>query len=97
VCVCVCVCVYLQVVLGVPVRVKDDAGVCGGQVDAEPPRPSAQQEHEAVRVRPGEPVDGRLPHVAAHAPVDALVRVPGEGPRTGAVSMGWSSLDEASG
>lgn len=26
---------YLQIILRVPVRVKDDAGVCGSQVDAE--------------------------------------------------------------
>ena len=67
---------YLQVVLGVPVRVEDDAGVGGREVDAQPARPRAQQEHEAVRVRLAEAVDGGLPHVAPHAPVDALVQVP---------------------
>jgi len=68
---------HLQVVLGVPVRVEDDAGVGGRQVDAQPPRPRAQQEHEAVRVGLAEAVDGRLPQVPAHAPVDTLVQVSG--------------------
>ena len=39
-------------------------------------RPRAQQEHEAVRVRLAEAVDGRLPHVPPDAPVDPLVEVP---------------------
>lgn len=43
-----CVLTHLQVVLWVPVRVEDDAGVGGGQVDAQPPGPSAQQEDKAV-------------------------------------------------
>ena len=73
-----CVRVYLQVVLGVPVGVEDDAGVRGGEVDSQPPRPRAQQEHKAVRVGPGEAIDGSLPEVPTHAPVDALVRVADE-------------------
>ena len=33
---------------GVPVAVIEDDGVCRGEVDAQPPRPGAQQEHEDV-------------------------------------------------
>jgi len=36
----------LQVVLGVPVRVVDDAGVGGGEVDANTARARAQQKDE---------------------------------------------------
>ena len=67
---------YLQVVLRVPVRVEDDAGVGGGEVDAQATGPRTQQEDEAVRVGLTEAVDGRLPHVPPHAPVNALVQVP---------------------
>ena len=40
----------LQVVLRVPVRVVDDDGVGGRQVDAQPTRTRAQQEHKPVRI-----------------------------------------------
>lgn len=66
---------YLEVVLWVPVRVEDDAGVSSRQVDAQAARPRAQQEDKAVRVRLAEAVDGRLTQVPADAPVDTLVRV----------------------
>lgn len=69
---------HLQVVLGVPVRVEDDAGVCRRQVDPQPTGSGAQQENEAVRVGLAEPVDGRLPQVPSHTTVNALVRVAGE-------------------
>ena len=67
----------LQVVLGVPVGVEDDAGVGGGEVDAQPAGAGAEQEDEAVRVRLAEAVDGGLPQVPPHAPIDALIQVPG--------------------
>ena len=68
---------YLQVVLRVPVRVEDDAGVGGGEVDAQAPGARAQQEDEAVRVGLTEAVDGRLSEVAAHPAVDPLIQVSG--------------------
>ena len=68
---------YLQVVLGVPVRIEDDAGVGGRQVDAQTSGSGAEQEDESVRVGFAEAVDGGLPQVPSHAAVDALVRVPG--------------------
>lgn len=71
-------CTHLQVVLWVPVWVEDDAGVGRRQVDAQASGSGAQQENKAVRVRLTEPVDGSLPQVASHAPVDAFVRVAGE-------------------
>ena len=68
---------YLQVVLRVPVRVEDDAGVGGGEVDAQATGPRTQQEDEAVRVGLTEAVDGRLPEVTPHPAVDPLVQVSG--------------------
>lgn len=52
---------YLQVVLRVPVRVEYDAGVSGGEVDAQPSRSCAEEEHETVRVHFTEAIDGGLP------------------------------------
>lgn len=68
----------LQVVLGVPVRVEDDACVGGCEVDAQPSGPGTQQEDEAVRVRLAEAVNGGLAQVPPHATVNALVGVPAE-------------------
>lgn len=68
--------IYLQVVLGIPVRIKNDAGICCSQVDAQASGPGAEEEDEAIRVGFAEAVDGGLPEVAPHAPVDPLVQVP---------------------
>lgn len=73
--------IYLQVILGIPVRIKNDAGVCCSEVDAQAPSPGAEQEDEAIWVWFAEAVDGRLPEVPAHTPVDALVQVPAQGHR----------------
>ena len=43
----------LQVLVGVPVRVVDDDGVCGRQVDAEAPGPRGQQEHLKEKAQEG--------------------------------------------
>ena len=67
-------CLRLQVVLRIPVRVVDDDGVGGGQVDAEAARARTQQEGEAVRVGLGVAIDGLLAQFAADATIDALVR-----------------------
>lgn len=69
-------CLHLQVVLRVPVRVEDDAGVGRRQVNAQAARSGAQQEDEALRVGFAEAVDGGLPQVPSHAAVDPLVQVP---------------------
>lgn len=39
---------YLQVVLWVPVRVEDDAGVCCCEVDSQPTGSRTQKENKAV-------------------------------------------------
>lgn len=39
---------YLQVVLGVPVGVKDDAGVCSCEVDSQSTSSCTQKENKAV-------------------------------------------------
>lgn len=75
----VCVCVvltYLQVVLRVPVRVKDDAGVCGCEVDPQAASSRAQEENEAFRFGLTEAVDGCLPQVPANAAIYPLIQVP---------------------
>lgn len=68
---------YLQVILRVPVRVKDDASVCCSQVDAESSSSRTQQEDKTVRVRSGEPVDGCLPQVASNSAVYTFIRISG--------------------
>lgn len=69
---------YLQVVLWVPVRIEDDAGVGSSQVDAQPACPCAQEKDKAIRVGLAEAVDGSLAQVPAHPPVDALIGVPAQ-------------------
>lgn len=69
---------HLQVILGVPVGVEDDAGVGSCEVDAQPTCPCAQEKHKAIRVGLAEAVDGSLAQVATHAPVDALIGVPAQ-------------------
>ena len=63
----------LQVVLWVPVGIVDDDRVGGRQVDAHAARARAQQEEKGIRVRRAVAVDGSLPLVASHRPVQALV------------------------
>lgn len=69
------VCVYLQVILRVPVRVKDDAGIGSSEVNAQASCSRAQQEDKAVRVGLTETVYRSLAKVSAYAPVDPLVEV----------------------
>lgn len=72
-----CVCVsYLQVVLWVPVRVKDDAGVCCCEVDSQASSSCAQEENETVWVRLAEAVDGGLPQVPTNTSINPLIQVP---------------------
>lgn len=68
----------LQVILGVPVGIEDDAGVSSSQVDAQPACPCAQEKDKAIRVGLAEAVDGSLAQVAAHPSVDALIGVPAQ-------------------
>lgn len=67
---------YLQVVLRVPVRVKDDAGVSCREVDPQPTSSGTQEENEAFRVGFAEAIDGCLPQVSSYAPVYPLIQVP---------------------
>lgn len=67
---------HLQVILRVPVRVKDNAGVRRREVDSQAAGSRAQKEHEAVRVGLAEAVDGRLPQVPTNPTVYPLVQVP---------------------
>lgn len=73
----VCVVVsYLQVVLRVPVRVKDDACVCCCEVDSQATSSCAQKENEAFRVRLTEAVDSCLPQVPTNTAIYSLIQVP---------------------
>lgn len=67
---------HLQVVLRVPVRVKDNAGVSSGQVDPQSSCSGAQEKNKAVRVRFTEAVDGGLSQIPTHAAVDAFICIP---------------------
>lgn len=58
--VCLTVCLYLQVVLWVPVGVKDDACVCSCEVDAQTTSSGAQKENKSLRVWFAKTVDGCL-------------------------------------
>lgn len=74
---------YLQVVLRVPVGVKDDAGICCSQIDAKSSGSRAQQEDKAVRVWSGKPVDGGLPQVTTNSAVYTFIGISGtQGGRT---------------
>lgn len=67
---------YLQVVLWVPVRVKDDTGVCSCEVDPQATSSGAQEENEAFRVRLTKAVDSCLPQVPTHTSIYPLIQVP---------------------
>ena len=42
--------VYLEIVLGIPVRVEDDYCVCCSEIDSETSSSSTEKEDEAVRI-----------------------------------------------
>jgi len=50
----------LEIVLGIPIAVKDDHRVSGGEVDADTTSTSAQQENKAIRVGLTESIDRTL-------------------------------------
>lgn len=52
--------VYLEIILGIPVRVIDDDCIGSGQVDTQTPGTCTQQEDKAVRLRLGESINGLL-------------------------------------
>lgn len=70
---------YLQVVLWVPVRVKDDTGVGSCEVNSEPTCSCAQQEDESIRVGFTEAVYCCLTKVPTYTPVYPLVEVSEKG------------------
>jgi hypothetical protein len=65
---------YLEVVLWVPVAVKDDDGVGGGEIDAEAARPRRQQEAEVLRAGRVEVIDSVLAQLALYSAVQPLER-----------------------
>lgn len=80
---------YLQVILWVPVGIKDDAGVGSGQVDAQPTCPCAQEKDKAIRVGLAEAVDGSLAQISTHPPVNALIGVPAQEEGEGRAESQW--------
>lgn len=73
--------VYLEVILGIPVRVKDNAGICCSQVDAESSSSRAQQEDKTIRVWSREAVDGCLPQVTTNSTIYTFIWISGHGAR----------------
>lgn len=69
-------CLYLQVILRVPVRVEDDAGVCSCEVDPQASSSRTQEENKAVRVGLTEAVDGGLSQVPTHTSIYSFIQVP---------------------
>ena len=68
----VAACLRLQVVLRVPITVKNHHRVRGRQVDAHAAGSRAQQKDKGVAARVAEPVNRRLPQLALDRAVDAL-------------------------
>jgi hypothetical protein len=64
-----CLCKYLEVVLWVPVAVKYDDGVGGGEIDAQAARPRRQQEAEVLRAGRVEVIDRVLAQLALYSAV----------------------------
>lgn len=67
---------YLQVVLWVPVRVKDDAGVGCCKVDPKATSSGTQKENEAFRFGLTKSVNSCLPQVPPHTSIYPLIQVP---------------------
>ncbi len=76
---CVCVCVYLQVVLRIPVRVKDDTGVGSCEVNTKSACSSTQQEDESIGVWFTETVYCCLTEVPTYTAVYPLIEVSEKG------------------
>lgn len=66
---------HLQIILGVPVRVEDDAGICSRQVDSQTSCSGAQQKNEAVGVGFAEPVNGSLSQISSDTAINAFICV----------------------
>lgn len=68
---------YLEIILRIPVGVKNDACICCRQVDAKPSGSCTQKEDKAVRVWSGETVNGGLSQVTTNPSVDTFIWVSG--------------------
>ena len=63
----------LHVLMGIPVRVEDDDGVCRLEIEAQPSGSRGEQEHEILRVWPVELLQQRPAVVAPRRAVEAQV------------------------
>jgi hypothetical protein len=52
---------HLQIVLWIPVRVKDDDSVCSSKVDSNPARLGTYEERKTVAPSLAEPINSALP------------------------------------
>lgn len=73
---------YLQVILRVPVRVKDNTSISSSEVNTQATSSGAQQEDKAVRIRLAEAIDGSLPQIPTNSAINSLVQVSLEGKHT---------------
>lgn len=67
---------YLQVILRIPVRIENYAGISSCEVDAQTSRPGAEKEHKTIRIRLAKAVDGGLSQIATHPPINTLIEIP---------------------
>lgn len=65
---------YLEIILGVPIRIVDDHCVRGGQIDAQPAGPRGQQKAEVGGARRVEVVQCLLPQIRPRRPIQPLMR-----------------------
>lgn len=68
---------YLEIILRIPVGVKNDARICCRQIDAKPPGSCTQKEDKAVRVWSGETVNGGLSQVTTNPSINTFIGVSG--------------------
>ena len=65
----------LNVILWIPVRVKNDNGVGSRQVDSETTSTSAQKKHKPIGVWFAKPINSLLSQVATNASVYSLIQI----------------------
>lgn len=65
--------IYLQVILRIPVRIKNYTRICCSQVNAQTTGSGAQKEDKAVGIRFAEPVNCSLSEIPSDSPIDSFI------------------------